>query len=135
MQFTVVTPEGITYQDNITKATIPTAGGMITILDNHAPLVSVLAAGELILHKNKEEVLLAMAGGILEIRSNGDAYLLADNAERAEDIDLERADKARKRAEELLSKKENLLDVDFARIQAKIEREMARISVGKKYRR
>ncbi|KKT04000.1 MAG: ATP synthase epsilon chain [Candidatus Magasanikbacteria bacterium GW2011_GWD2_43_18] len=72
--------------------------------------------------------------GILEIRPNSEVYLLADTSERAEHIDIERAEAAKARAEELLKRQENDLDIDFARIQSIIERETARISVGRRYR-
>ena len=116
IQFTIVTPYGITYQDEIEKVTRPTGAGEITVLPEHAPLVSTLKAGEVIVHKNGEAHHLAVSTGILEIRPDSHVYLMADTSERAEDIDVERAEKARKRAEELMQKQENLADVDFARL-------------------
>ena len=71
----------------------------------------------------------------MEIRPTGEVYVMADAAERAEHIDVDRAEDARKRAEDLMKKQSNLADIDFARIQAKMEKELARISVGKKYRK
>jgi len=60
---------------------------------------------------------------------------LADTAERAEEIDIERADEARRRVEEMLKEKEKFDDLTFARMQAQLEKELARIHVGKKYRK
>ena len=134
MEFKVVTPHGVTYEDNVEKVSIPTMAGDIEILENHAALVSVLAPGELVIHKDDHTVNLAVSGGIIEMRPTGELYILADTAERAEDIDVERADAARKRAQELLKQQKNVADVDFARIQAMIEKETVRLSVGNKYR-
>ena len=61
-------------------------------------------------------------------------YIVADTAERAEQIDIARAEAARQRAEELM-KQQQIADVDYARIQAKLEKELARVRVGKKYRK
>lgn len=136
MDFKIVTPQGITYDDTIDKVTIPTLAGAITILENHAPLVSVLRPGEMVIHKHDGSTVdVAVASGILEIRPTGEVYVMADSAERAEHIDIDRAEKARKRADELMSKQSNLADIDFARLQAIMEKELARISVGKKYRK
>ncbi|HBB37699.1 MAG TPA: ATP synthase F1 subunit epsilon [Candidatus Magasanikbacteria bacterium] len=132
--FKIVTPNGVTYEDDIEKVTIPTGDGEITVLESHAPLVSTLAPGEVLVHKNGHVIALAISTGILEIRPNSEVYLLADTSERAEHIDIERAEAAKARAEELLKRQENDLDIDFARIQSIIERETARISVGRRYR-
>lgn len=135
MQFSIVTPEGVVYEDDIQKVTIPTTAGEITVLADHAPMVSVLKAGEMFVHKNDNVVALSISTGMIEIRPTGEVIVLADTAERAERIDVERAEEARKRAEALLKEASNMADVDFARIQAQIEKEMARISVGKKYKK
>ena len=133
--FKVVTPDGITYEDEIEKVTIPTGAGQITVLEGHAPLVSTLRPGILYIHKEKGHVTeLAVSTGILEIRPGSEVYLMADTSERAEDIDIDRAIAARERAEELMRQQDSAADVDFARLQALIDREMARVSVGKKYR-
>lgn len=135
IDFKIVKPEGVVYEDMIEKVTIPTLAGEITILEEHSPLVSVLATGVITIKKKDFEVNLAVSGGILEIRQDSKVYVMADSAERAEEIDLERAEQARLRAEKLLQEKNKLEDVDFAKLQAIIEREMNRIHVGKKYRK
>lgn len=135
MEFKIVTPHGTVYEDSVDKVAIPTQAGEIVVLENHAPIVSVLQAGELIIYKDKIEIPLAVAGGVLEVRPTGEVYVMADAAERAEHIDLERAEAARARAEELMKQKDATLNIDFARLQAKIEKEMARLSVGNKYKK
>jgi len=133
--FKVATPDGVAYQDSIQKVSVPTQSGEIVILEGHGQLVSTIGSGELIITKEDgHEVALAITGGVLEVRVTGELYILADNAERADHIDIERAEMARARAEELLTQQENIADVDFARIQSMLDREMTRISVGNKYK-
>src|SRR3989338_2718611 len=134
LNFKIVTPEGIVYQDEIVQATIRTMDGEITILPDHVPLVSILKTGELRVKDKEGEHVMALAGGFLEMRGNNELVLLADNAERAEHIDVDRAEQARKRAEELMKQAENVADVDFAKLQAMIDREMNRLRVARKYR-
>lgn len=135
IDFKVVTPYGISYEDEIEKVTIPTTSGAITVYERHAPLVSVLRPGEMNVHKLDGDVVnVAVAGGFLEVRSESRVYVMADTAERAEEIDIEEAQKAMERAQELLKQQDQLADIDFAKLQAKIEKEMARISVGRKYK-
>ena len=111
LQFKIATPEKVVYEDEIKQASIPTTSGEVTILPNHIPLVSVLQAGEIKITDKDGEHVLAVAGGFLEVRDNNEIVILADNAERAEEIDLERAEEARKRAEKELEKaKKDLAD-------------------------
>ncbi|MBI2436698.1 MAG: ATP synthase F1 subunit epsilon [Candidatus Magasanikbacteria bacterium] len=130
----IVTPDGITYESEIDQVSVSTQNGEITVLQNHIPLISVLKAGEIRILKSGHEVDLAVSSGVLEVRPHNEVYILADTAERAEHIDLERAESARKRAEELMAQKQTLEDVEFALLQAKLEKELARLKVGKKYK-
>ena len=70
LNFKIVTPEGIVYQDEIAQATIPTMDGEITILPDHVPLVSILKTGELRVKDKEGEHAMALAGGFLEMRGN-----------------------------------------------------------------
>jgi F-type H+-transporting ATPase subunit epsilon len=134
--FKLVTPSGVAYQDDIEKVSVPTMAGDIEILEGHNVLVSVVASGELTVHKGKgESTPLAVSGGVVEVREGGEVYVLADMAIRADEIDVKKAEEARARAEELLKEQKNVEDVDFARIQAMIDREMTKINVGNKYRK
>jgi len=134
-KLTIVTPGGIIYEDMVEKITLPTKSGEVTILPEHEAMVSVLQAGEVSIHKAGYETDLALSGGVLEMRPDNELFLIADSAERAEEIDVERAEAAKARAEELLQQIKNVEDVEYARIQAMIEKEMNRAVVGKKYRK
>lgn len=132
----IVTPEGVVYDDAVSQVSVPTETGEVTILANHVPMVSAMKAGELVFVKQDgSRVPLAVSRGVLEIRSGNKVVVLTDTAERAEHIDLEAAEAARARAEEVMKGMKNVEDVDFARVQASLEREMARLRVGKKYRK
>ena len=134
MLLKIVTPDGVTYESEVDQVSVPTQSGEITILPHHIPLISVLKAGELRIQKEKHEVLIAVSSVVIEVRPNSEISIIADTAERAEHIDIERAEAARARAEQLMKEKSSLEEVEFARIQAKMEKELARLRVGKKYR-
>ena len=135
LKLIIATPNGIVYEDQIEKITIPTIAGEITMLPEHEAMVSVLKAGEIVIYKDDYQVNLALSGGVLEMRPSNELYLIADSAERAEEIDIERAEASKKRAEELLQQIKNVEDVEYARIQAMIEKEVTRLNVGKKYKK
>src|SRR5665648_417690 len=99
IKFKIVTPEKTVYEDSVDQVTLPTQEGEITVLPNHIPLISVLRAGELVAKKGGEEIAMAVSGGMVEVRKN-EITILADTAERAEEIDLARAEEAKQKAEE-----------------------------------
>lgn len=135
LKLKIATPEKVIYENEIFQVSIPTMDGEITVLPNHVPLVSVLKAGEMKIVDKEGEQILAVSGGFLEVRGQNEIVILADNAERATEIDIERAEQARLRAEEMMKKVKATEDVDFARLQAMMDREMNRIRVGKKYKK
>lgn len=100
----IVTPERLVYSEDVDVVTIPTIEGEIGILANHTPIVSVIASGELKIKKDGEVNYIAITGGFVQFMKNK-ATILADAAERADEIDIERAEKARERARKLLSEK------------------------------
>lgn len=134
MKFKIVTPEKVIYENEILQVSIPTTSGEITVLPHHIPLVSVLAAGELKIKDKDGEHNMAVSGGFLEVRGNNEIVILADHAERVVDIDIQKAEEARKRAEEQMKNIKNVQDVDYARLQAAIDRETNKLKVAKKYR-
>jgi len=135
IQFKIVTPEKIVYSDDIDKVTIPTKDGEITVLANHSPLISILKTGEMKIVKDDNIISLSVSTGFVEIRPNSEVYILADTAERAEDIDIERAKIAKERVEKMLKDKSNINDINFAALQASLNRELTRIKIANKYRK
>jgi len=131
IKFKIVTPEKTVFESEIDQATLPVADGEVTILPNHRSYIGALKAGEIMLKIGKEEINLAISGGFVEFNKNN-LVVLADTAERAEEIDLKRAEEGRKKAEEIMKQKVSMEDSEYARIAAAIEKEMARIRVAKK---
>lgn len=128
----IITPEKVVYEDEISQITLPTIDGEITILPNHRSYISALKLGEAILKKGEEEIDLAISGGFIEFHNN-ELTVLADTAERAEEIDLKEAEEARQKAEELKSQKISADDTDYAQVVATLKREMNRVKVAKRY--
>ncbi len=130
----IVSPFGALYnKQEVVKVTIPTAAGEVTIHPRHIPLVSSLAPGEIVVHEASGQTSLAVSEGILRVEEGSQVHIMADTAEHAKEIDVERSERAKQRAEELLAQQHNIDDVEFAKIQAKIEKELARLGVARKY--
>ncbi|MDP2684853.1 MAG: F0F1 ATP synthase subunit epsilon [bacterium] len=133
LKFEITTPERVVYSYEIDEVIIPTMMGEIGVLPNHIPLVAILKAGELRVKKNGEEESIAVSGGFIEVRPDK-VIILADTAEKSDEIDEQKAEEARRKAEELI--KEKRTDAtDFAALSAKIEKELVRLRVVRKRRR
>src|SRR5579884_2028490 len=129
----VVTGERVVYQaDDADLVVAPGADGTLGILPRHAPLISVLAAGELRVRRGTQEEHLAVFGGFIEVAHNM-VRVLADTAERAEEIDVARAQAARDRAEARLTQAPS--DIDLARAEAALRRSLIRLRVAQRMRR
>src|SRR5664279_925450 len=118
MHLEIVTPEKITFSGEIEEILINTADGQIAILPHHVNLFTKVIPGEVKIKADKKEKFLAITGGFLEV-SNNKVTILADYAVHAEEIEIEQALKAQKRAEEELKKtKEDIGERDFAVAEA-----------------
>lgn len=133
INFKIITPEKTVFEEEILQATLPVADGEVTILPNHRSYIASLKAGEIFLKTKGGDASMVVSGGFIEFNQNN-LIVLADTAERAEEIDVERAEEARKRAEELKKERIEMDDSEYARVAAAIEKELARIKVGKKHR-
>jgi F-type H+-transporting ATPase subunit epsilon len=130
MNFKIATPERVVFKDDVDSVTLPTRDGEITVLANHTPLISVLKPGEIRIKNDDQESILAVSGGFIEVLSTK-VVVLADTAERSEEIDVARAEAAIRRAEALRA--ERAADSrEFAALTAQIEKELARVKVGRK---
>lgn len=135
IKFEIVTPERIVLQREVLQITMPTTSGEITILPNHIPLVSVLQSGVIETTSSDNEVeVMSVSGGFVEV-SWGKVVILADTAERAEELDEERIKEAHKRAAELRNNAKDLDEVQFANISAQLEKEFARSRAVNRWRR
>jgi len=129
----VVTAERMVYSDDVDMVIAPGFEGQLGILPHHTPLMTTLLPGELRIKKGSEEISLAISGGFLEVRPDR-VIVLADAAERAEEIDVERAEAARRRSREKLAQRREL-GIDGARAEAALRRSLARLKVAETGRR
>ncbi|MHB8084719.1 MAG: F0F1 ATP synthase subunit epsilon [Dehalococcoidia bacterium] len=128
----IVTAERQVFSEDVTTIIAEGIDGQMTILPKHAPLITMLAPGELVIRKDGEEMYMSISGGFLEVRPEK-VIVLADACERSDEIDIERAREAKKRAEERLK---NLTgEIDQSRAEAALRRSLARMRVVEKRRR
>ena len=135
MHFQITTPERQVFADEVTQVSLMTTMGEITVLPHHIPLVCNLVPGEVKYKKNDQELSIAVSGGFAEVRPDGSVVILADTAEHAHEIDLTRAEEARARAAKLMEEARDKEDVNYTALAAQMEKELARLRVGKKYRK
>ncbi len=132
MKFEIVTAERVVYSDEVDVVVAPGIDGQLGILPHHAPLMTMLQPGELMVRKGVEEHSIFVSGGFLEVRGDK-VVLLADAAERAEEIDISRAEAAKRRAEERIT--EYPAHLDHARAEAALQRSLMRLKIAEKSRK
>jgi F-type H+-transporting ATPase subunit epsilon len=134
LDFELTTPERVAIKLKARSVSVPTISGEITILPDHVPLVAPIRAGELrLIGEAGEETLVAISGGFIVIQPGDRLEILADTAERAEELDLKAIEEAHARAEEAL--KEKIDDEERqAEATAGLARELARLRVLRKHR-
>jgi F-type H+-transporting ATPase subunit epsilon len=120
------------FSDDVSAVIAWGVEGQLGILPHHAPLMTILQPGDILIRKDKEEEYFALSGGFLEIRPDK-VIVLADACERAEEIDIARAEEAKKRAQETM--KAAPLTADAAAAEAALRRSLARLKVAEKRRR
>ncbi|MBO1004263.1 F0F1 ATP synthase subunit epsilon [Pseudogracilibacillus auburnensis] len=124
----VVTPDGQVLEDDYEMLSCKAENGELGILPGHIPLVAPLTINAVRLKRNNEEDLVAVNGGFLEVRPDK-VTILAESAEKASDIDVDRAERAKERAAQLLES--NNPDTDVMRAKLALNRAMNRINVAK----
>jgi len=128
----VVTPTKLVVSEEVDLCTVPGTEGVFGVMANHAPVLSTLAIGEMHYEKDNQQVKFAISGGFVEV-SNNRMTILAEAAERAEDIDVERALRAKERAEKRIQQAQSgKEDIDIARAMAALARATTRLKVAGK---
>ena len=127
IQLEVVTPEKIVLQEEVDLVVAPGSEGYLGILADHAPIITSLEIGVAKIKKGNEEILMALSGGFLEVKDNK-ATILADTAERSNEIDINRAKSAKERAEQRLTAKS--ADVDLDRAEVALRRAVSRLKAS-----
>jgi F-type H+-transporting ATPase subunit epsilon len=129
----IVTAERLVYsEEGVERLIVPGVEGELGVLTLHAPLLTMIQPGVLRIVKGGDEVEMAITGGFIEVRQNR-VTILADAAERAEEIDTVRAEEARRRAQRRLE--ERASEEDLARAEASLARSLARLKVVARRRR
>src|SRR5919197_494605 len=119
----IVTPDRLLVREQVDEVEIPGSEGYFGVLPGHTPLLAALSVGELWYRKGQEKTYLAIAYGFAEVLPDR-VSILAQLAERAEEIDIDRAEAARKRAAERLDQKS---DVDYERARTALMKSMTRL--------
>ena len=130
----VITPERKVYDDEVDMVIAPGSEGYLGILPHHAPLLTGLGPGEFRVKKGGVEEVLAVFGGFMDVRADR-VVVLTEAAEPAEEIDAQRAQQARERAQEQLAQAGILSAADEARARAALQRALVRIRVSERRRR
>src|SRR5687768_5236439 len=122
----IVTPDRMLVQEQVDEVEIPGVDGYFGVLPGHTPLLAALSVGELWYRKGQEKTYLAIAYGFAEVLPDR-VTILAQLAERAEDIDVGRAESAHTRAVQRLDQKS---DIDYERARAALQKSMTRLQVS-----
>lgn len=130
--FEIVSPDGIIYTDDVEVVLLPTSNGEIGILPHHIPLFTKLEAGEVRIKKGAEEISVAITGGFLDVQKSH-VTLLSDHAIRADNIEIARAEEAKKRAERLLE--ERAETENFALVEKDLARSIIELHIADKVRK
>lgn len=133
LQLEIVTPERLAYSGEVDMVLVPGLDGELGILPHHTPLVSLLGVGELRIRKGAEEESFAIVGGFLQVRPDK-VVVMAETADMASEIDLERAQEARREAERALESgyREG---ADLALARAALQQALLRIRVAERRHR
>ena len=132
MQLEIITAEQQMYSDEVELVVAPGIDGELGILPHHAPLMTALQPGELMIRKDGEETYLAVTGGFMEVMGNK-VTVLADACERSDEIDEARAQEAMERASERLASQAS--DVQLEQALASIRHAQVRMNVARRRRR
>ncbi len=129
----IVTPEKLAYQDEVDSVQLPGSEGELGVLPHHAPLISTLGAGELRLRKGSQEESFAIVGGFLQVLPDK-VVVMAETADMASEIDLEKAQEARRSAEKAIET--GFVEAaDLAAARAALQTALIRISVAERRHR
>ena len=132
MLLEIITAERQVYSDEVDAVVAPGIEGQLGILPHHAPLMTVLQPGELLIRKGGEEAYLAVTGGFMEVLANK-VTVLADAAERSDEIDEQRAQEAIERAQERIRNRES--DEQLEEALRSLRRAQVRVGIARRRRR
>jgi F-type H+-transporting ATPase subunit epsilon len=127
IELQIVTPDKLLVKEQVDEVEIPGTEGYFGVLPGHTPMLASLAVGEMWYRKGQEKTFLSIAGGFAEVLPDR-VTLLATLAERAEDIDVARAESARQRAEQRLAQPHG--EIDYERARVALQKSIIRLQVS-----
>jgi F-type H+-transporting ATPase subunit epsilon len=133
LQLEIVTPERLAYSDTVDSVVLPGADGELGVLPHHAPLLATLGVGELRIRKGADEEFFAIAGGFVQVRPDK-VVVMAETADMASEIDLEKAQEARREAERALESGFQE-EADLAAARAALQQALLRIRLAERRHR
>ena len=128
----IIPPEQTVYDSNVESVTLPTSDGEITVLPQHIPLITTIVPGAVIVREGGKESVFAVSRGVIEVGQT-DVRVLSDIADRADVLEEEAVEKAKLKAEQLLSEKREDAE-SFAEASIILERELARVKAVRRHR-
>lgn len=132
IELEVVTPSGPVVSEKVDIVTAPGYGGVFGVLANHAPFLSTIKIGELSYKKEGKDFYLMVSGGFCEVSQNKITFIV-ESCEKGSEIDIDRALRARERAEKRLAQSKSQQEkINEARAQAALQRALARVQVAEK---
>ena len=134
IQLEIVTPERLAYSDTVDSVQLPGSEGEMGVLPHHAPLLATLGVGELRIRKGGEEESFAIVGGFVQVRPDK-VVVMAETADMASEIDLEKAQQARRDAEQALESGARTDAVDLSAARAALQQALLRIRVAERRHR
>lgn len=126
----IVTPEKLIFSEEVDMVVVPGAEGELGILPHHIALFTKIKPGELKIKKTNKEEYLAITGGFLDVSGTGNVTILADYAVKSEEIEIKRAEEAKKKAEEAMKEKKGT--EDFAVLEADLRKALLELKVAKR---
>ncbi len=130
----IVSQDRVVFSDDVDIVVLPGAEGVMGILPNHSPVLSMLKFGIITVRKENREQFFTVAGGVVEVQPD-QVTVLADAAENVEEISIARAEEARKRAEAMLKNVDALDKDEYLAAQATLRKSTLRIAAAQRYRR
>lgn len=134
LKLKLVTPQRVLVDEVVSKVSLPTSMGEITVLSGHAPLVSDIHSGEMVFEKDGVLKSVHVAGGVVEITSGNEVVMLADEAEHPEELDIAKIEEAKLRAEKAVSESSRS-DEEYAIAAVNLERSLSRLRFVRKHSR
>lgn len=128
----IVSAQGTLFEGDSTLVVATSQEGEIGVKPRHTPFLAIMKPGQATIHTDKGEEVFYISGGVIEVQPNL-VSILADDAQRAKDIDEAKAEKARQEAKRLLADKEK--KVDYAKLQVQLAQSIAQIRALRKFRK